>query len=325
MQKSKSKIHNPKSKTSPAPGSKPTGSLLVVGAVAFDSVRTPYGVAENILGGAATYLAVTASWFAPVRVVAVIGDDLGEEHLRVFHDRGIDTAGVVRARGKTFRWSGEYTGDMNEARTLETQLNVFENFAPALPASYLDTEFLFLGNIDPTLQLHVRRQLPRARLVGLDTMNYWIKGTPVELRKTLAEVDILVINETEARMLTGVTNLKKAADAIRKMGPCTLVIKRGEHGVTLFSEGGVFSAPAFPLDEVHDPTGAGDSFAGGFMGYLAKAGEISDGQLRRAVIYGSVMASYAVEEFGLSRLLRLTSGEIETRYREFKNLTHFEV
>jgi sugar/nucleoside kinase (ribokinase family) len=297
----------------------------VVGAVAFDSVRTPYGVAENILGGAATYLAVTASWFAPVRVVAVIGDDLGEEQLRVFRNRGIDITGLVRARGKTFRWSGEYSGDMNEARTLETQLNVFEQFSPTLPASYLDTEFLFLGNIDPTLQIHVRRQLPQARLVGLDSMNYWIKGTPEELKKALAEIDILVINEAEARMLSGITNLKRAAEAIRKMGPGTLVIKRGEHGVLLLSQGGIFSAPAFPLDEVQDPTGAGDSFAGGFMGYLAKAGEFSDRELRRAVIYGSVMASYAVEEFGLSRLLRLTPKDIETRYREFKKLTHFDV
>ena len=325
MQKPKSKIHKRKLRVSPAPSPQSPAPLLVVGAVAFDTVRTPYGVAENILGGAATYLAVTASWFAPVRVVAVIGDDLGEEHLRVFHDRGIDIEGLVRARGKTFRWSGEYTGDMNEARTLETQLNVFEQFSPTLPPSYLDTEFVFLGNIDPTLQLHVRRQLPRARLVGLDSMNYWIKGTPDELKKALAEIDVLVINEAEARMLSGITNLKKAAEAVRKMGPRTLVIKRGEHGVLLFSEGGIFSAPAFPLDEVHDPTGAGDSFAGGFMGYLAKAGEFSDCQLRRAVIYGSVMASFAVEEFGLSRLLRLTPKEIETRYREFKNLTHFDL
>ena len=320
----KSEIQNPKSKIAPAPSPHPPAPLLVVGAVAFDSVRTPYGEAENILGGAATYLAVTASWFAPVRVVAVVGDDLGEEYLRVFHDRGIDTAGLVRAPGKTFRWSGEYTGDMNEARTLETHLNVFERFSPTLPGSYLDSEFVFLGNIDPVLQLHVRRQLPQARLAGLDSMNYWIKGKPEELKKALAEVDILVINETEARMLSGISNLKKAAEVIRKMGPSTLVIKRGEHGVMLFSERGIFSAPAFPLDEVHDPTGAGDSFAGGFMGYLAKAGEFSDGQLRRAVIYGSVMASYAVEEFGLSRLLRLTPKEIEARYREFKTLTHFD-
>jgi sugar/nucleoside kinase (ribokinase family) len=300
-------------------------ALLVIGSVAFDSIRTPHGKVENILGGTATYFSVAASRFVPVRVVAVVGDDFGEEHLRLFRDRGVDTAGLERVPGKTFHWSGEYVGDMNEARTLETHLNVFEEFSPTIPASYLDSEFVFLGNIDPVLQLHVRRQLPKARLAALDSMNYWIKGKPEELKKALAEVDVLLLNQTEARMLSGISNLKKAAEVIRKMGPRTLVIKRAEHGVMLFSEGGIFSAPAFPLDEVHDPTGAGDSFAGGFMGHLAKAGDLSHVQLRRAVIYGSVMASYAVEEFGLARLLRLTPQEIEARYREFKNLTHFDV
>jgi sugar/nucleoside kinase (ribokinase family) len=299
-------------------------ALLVVGAVAFDSIRTPHGKAENILGGAATYFSVAASRFASVRVVAVVGEDFGEEQLRVFQDHGVDTAGLERAPGKSFRWSGEYVGDMNEARTLETQLNVFERFSPKIPSSYLDSEFVFLGNIDPVLQLHVRRQLPTARLASLDSMNYWIKGKPEELKKALAEVHVLLINETEARMLSGISNLKKAAEVIQKMGPRTLVIKRGEHGAMLFSDGGIFSAPAFPLDEVHDPTGAGDSFAGGFMGHPAKANDLSHVQLRRAVIYGSVMASYAVEEFGLARLLRLTPKEIEARYREFKNLTHFD-
>jgi sugar/nucleoside kinase (ribokinase family) len=300
-------------------------ALLVVGTVAFDSIRTPHGRAENILGGSAAYFALAASWFVPVQIVAVVGEDFGEEHLRLFQDRGVDTSGLVQARGKTFRWSGEYAGDMNEARTLETHLNVFEEFSPTIPASYLDSEFVFLGNIDPVLQLHVRRQLLKARLAALDSMNYWIKAKPEELKKTLAEADVLLINETEARMLSGISNLKKAAEVIQKMGPRTLVIKRGEHGVTLFSDGGIFSAPAFPLDEVHDPTGAGDSFAGGFMGHLARAGDLSHCQLRRAVVYGSVMASYAVEEFGLARLLRLTPREIEARYREFKNLTHFDV
>ena len=299
-------------------------ALLVIGAVAFDDIRTPHGEAKNTLGGAATYSALTASWFAPVRLVAAVGEDFGDEQLRVFHDRGVDTAGLVRAPGKTFRWSGEYVGDMSEAQTLETQLNVLEQFFPKLPGSYLDSEYLFLGNIDPVLQLHVRRQLPLAHLAALDSMNFWIRGRLQELKQALAEVDILVINETEARMLSGISNLKKAAEAIRKMGPPTLVIKRGEHGVMLFSNSGIFSAPAFPLDQVHDPTGAGDSFAGGLMGYLAKVGEFSDVQLRRAVIYGSVMASFAVEEFGLARLIRLTAEEIEARYREFKNLTHFD-
>jgi len=299
-------------------------ALLVVGTVAFDSIRTPHGRAENILGGSATYFSLAASWFVPVQIVAVVGEDFGEEQVRLFQDRGVDTAGLERVPGKTFYWSGEYVGDMNEARTLETHLNVFEKFSPTIPASYLDSEFVFLGNIDPMLQLHVRRQLPKARLAALDSMNYWIKGKPEELKKALAEVDVLLINETEARMLSGISNLKRAAEVIQRMGPRTLVIKRGEHGFTLFSDGGIFSAPAFPLDEVHDPTGAGDSFAGGFMGHLARAGDLSHGQLRRAVIYGSVMASYAVEEFGLARLLRLTPKEIEARYREFKNLTHFD-
>jgi sugar/nucleoside kinase (ribokinase family) len=300
-------------------------SLLVVGSVAFDSIRTPYGQAEDILGGAATYFSVAASCFTPVRVVAVVGEDFGEQHLNIFTSRAIDTTGLERATGKTFRWRGEYLGDMNEARTLETQLNVFEQFVPKIPASYLRSEFVFLGNIDPLLQLHVRQQLPNARLVALDSMNYWIKGRLPELKKAFAAVDILVVNEGEARMLSGHSSLNKAAAEIRKLGPRIAVIKRGEHGVSLFTEGSVFSAPGYPLDEVRDPTGAGDTFAGGFMGHLARSEDVSEPNLRRAVIYGSVMASFAVEEFGLGRLLRLKPEEIEARFREFKNLTHFDV
>ena len=321
----KSKSQNPKSRIAPAPSPQSPAPLLVVGAVAFDSIKTPHGEEDNLLGGAATYSSITASWFTPVRVVAVVGEDFGEEQSRVFREHNVDTAGLGHAPGKTFRWSGEYAGDMNEARTRETQLNVFEQFSPTLPKSYLDSEFLFLGNIDPVLQMHVRRQLPSVRLVALDTMNYWIKGSSEALKEALAEVDILLINETEARMLSGIPNLKNAAAALRQMGPRTVVVKRGEHGVMLFSEGGIFAAPAFPLDQVRDPTGAGDTFAGGFMGHLARAGEMSEAELRRAVIYGSVMASFDVEEFGISRLRRLTPQEIETRYREFKNLTQFDI
>lgn len=299
-------------------------SLLVVGSVAFDCVRTPYGQGDNILGGAATYFSVAASCFAPVRVVAVVGEDFNEKHRRVFTSRDIDTAGLEQAAGKTFRWHGEYVGDMNEARTLDTQLNVFEQFAPKIPTAYLDSEYVFLGNIDPVLQLHVRQQLPNARLVALDSMNYWIQGKLEELKKTLAAVHILIVNEVEARMLSGYPNLKKAAGTIQKLGPRIVVVKRGEHGVSLFTEGSVFSAPGYPLDEVRDPTGAGDTFAGGFMGHLARSGDVSEPNLRRAVIYGSVMASFAVEEFGLGRLLRLEPQEIEARFREFKNLTHFD-
>ena len=299
-------------------------SLLAVGSIAFDSIRTPFGEAEDILGGAATFFSVTASWFTPVSVVAVVGEDFGEEHFRVFRERSIDTTGVERVPGRTFRWKGEYTGDMNSARTLETQLNVFQSFVPKIPAAYLDTQFLFLGNIDPVLQFKVRQALPKLQASALDTMNYWIQGMPEELGKVLATVEILLINEGEARLLSRQNNLKKAPEIIRKLGPRVVVIKRGEHGATLFSPESVFTVPAFPLDEVHDPTGAGDTFAGGFMGHLARTGDLSDANLRRCAVYGSVMGSFAVEEFGLGRLLRLTPGEIESRYREIKQLTHFD-
>jgi sugar/nucleoside kinase (ribokinase family) len=299
--------------------------LLVVGSVAFDSVQTPSGKAEGILGGSASFIAVAASYFAPVKVVAVVGDDFDEEQMRVFTSRSIDTEGIERVRGKTFRWRGEYVGDMAEARTLETQLNVFEHFAPKIPPSYLGSAFVFLGNIDPPLQLHVRRQLPGARLVACDTMNYWIQRKPQQLKTTLAEVDMLLINETEARMISGSVNLRRAASAIQRLGPRIVVVKRGEYGACLFKDSTIFFAPGYPLEEVHDPTGAGDSFAGGFMGYLACAGDLSDHSLRRALVYGSVMASFTVEEFGLGRLLRLTREDVETRFTEFKSMTHFDV
>ncbi len=300
-------------------------SLLVVGSVAFDSIQTPAGRVEGILGGAATYFSVTASLFTSVKVVAVVGEDFGEAQMRVFTERGIDIDGLERAPGKTFRWRGAYSGDMNEARTLETHLNVFEQFFPKIPAYYLDCEYVFLANIDPVLQLHVRRQLPAARLVGCDSMNYWINGKLEELKKTLASVDVVVLNDAEARLLSKRQNLKEAAAAIRQMGPSTAVIKRGEYGAGLFPGGPPFFVPGFPLDEVRDPTGAGDTFAGGFMGHLASTGDTSESNLRRAVVYGSVMASFAVEEFGLERLLRLSRREIEERFQEFKRLTHFDV
>ncbi|MGH9378675.1 MAG: PfkB family carbohydrate kinase, partial [Terriglobia bacterium] len=281
--------------------------------------------AEEIAGGSATYFSVTASHFTPVNIVAVVGEDFGDAQMEIFRGRPIDTQGLEKAKGKTFRWRGEYNGDMNEARTLETQLNVFQSFSPKIPSAYLGSEFVFLGNIDPTLQLHVRRQLPKARLVACDTMNYWINGKLDDLKKTLAEVDVLVINEGEARLLSGSENLRKAAAAIQKLGPSTLVVKRGEHGAVLFQENSIFFAPAYPLEQVHDPTGAGDTFAGGFMGYLAREGDLSEKFLRRALVYGSVMASFAVEEFGLSRLLRVEAREIEERFKEFKAMTHFDV
>ncbi|MGA8184227.1 MAG: PfkB family carbohydrate kinase [Terriglobia bacterium] len=300
-------------------------SLLVVGSVAFDSIRTPHGEVEGILGGSASFFSVAASWFGPVKLVAVVGDDFGDEHLEVFRLRSIETTGLERAPGKTFSWKGEYVGDMNDAKTLDVQLNVFQNFSPKIPSADVSTEFVFLGNIHPTLQLNVRRQLSKAQFVGLDSMNYWIEGTLRELKETLREVDALVINEGEARMLSGRQNLLKAAKEIQAMGPKILVIKRGEHGVTLFNNASVFSVPAYMLEDFKDPTGAGDTFAGGFMGHIARTGDLAEENLRRAVVYGSVMASFAVEEFGLKRLLGLTPQEIEGRVREFAQLTRFDV
>ncbi len=300
-------------------------SLLVVGSVAIDSIRTPLGYAPEILGGSATHFSVTASYFAPVQVVAVVGEDFGPDYLKPFEARGVDTRGLERAPGRTFRWSGEYDGDMNTARTLETQLNVFERFAPKIPPAYLGSPFLFLGNIDPRLQRHVREQMPKARLVALDSMNYWIQGNVGEVKKTLGVVDLLMLNETEVRMLAGCYNLRRAAAEIRKLGPRMLIIKRGEYGCLFFSGDSIFSVPAYPLEEVHDPTGAGDSFAGGFMGYLASNGDLSEASLRRAMVYGSVMASFTVEDFGLRRTERLTRPEIDARFLEFKKLTHFDV
>ncbi|MBI4164806.1 MAG: sugar kinase [Acidobacteria bacterium] len=299
-------------------------SLLVVGSVAFDSIQSPYGRIENALGGAATYFSVSASWFVPVRMLAVVGEDFGAKEMDVFTRRGIDTDGLEHVAGKTFRWAGEYSGTMNEAKTLDTQLNVFETFAPRVPPSYQSSEFVFLANIHPALQLHVRQQLPGARAVGLDSMNLWIRETPEDLKKALAVVDILIINEAEARMLSGDMNLRRAAAVLRRMGPRIVVLKRGEYGASLFTEGSSFSAPGLPLEIVKDPTGAGDTFAGGFMGHLAKVGDLSESHLRRAVIYGSVMASFAVEDFGLARLLKLDASQIAARYREFQNLTQFD-
>ncbi len=299
-------------------------SLLAVGSIAFDSIITPHGEAHEILGGSAPFFSVTASWFTSVSVVAVVGEDFGEKEFQVFRERSIDTRGVEQVPGRTFRWKGKYTGDMSQAHTLDTQLNVFERFVPKIPAAYLDAQFLFLGNIVPTLQLNVRRALPNLRASALDTMNYWITGMPEELAEVLKTVEILLINEGEARMLSRENNLKKAAAIIQKLGPKVLVIKRGEHGATLFGPQSVFTVPAYPLEEVCDPTGAGDTFAGGFMGHLARAGDLSDANLRRAAVYGSVMGSFAVEEFGVGRLLRLTPEQIESRYREIKKLTQFD-
>jgi len=301
-------------------------SLLVVGSVAFDALETPHGKVDRTLGGAASYFALAASHFTPVRVVAIVGDDFTAKDEAVFHGRRIDLAGLVRAPGKTFFWAGRYSQNMNERTTLTTELNVFANFNPTLPPSYLDSTYIFLGNIDPTLQrsvLHQVRGKPKA--VGLDTMNYWITRTPEELKETLKHTQILMINDEETRQLSGEHNLLRAAKRIFKMGPRTLVIKRGEHGALMVHDRFLFHVPAYPLEEVHDPTGAGDTFAGGFMGYLASAGRVNEKNLRRAMVYGSVLGSFAVERFGVERLVRLTRREIAARARRFRQLTSFDL
>lgn len=301
-----------------------SSSILVVGSVAFDSVKTPFGEAHEILGGTATHFSVSASYFAPVRVVGVVGEDFGDKQMEVFRKHKIDTQGLTRAAGKTFRWKGEYGYDLNEARTLDTQLNVFEQFDPVLPASYRSSEYVFLGNIDPELQLNVLKQVERPRIIACDSMNFWIKGKPESVKNTIKHVDILIINDAETRMLANEPYLIKAANKVLAMGPKTLIVKRGEYGVLMFSGKSVFGAPAFPLEDVFDPTGAGDSFAGGFMGALAQAGEVNDRAFRRAIIFGSVMASFNVEKFSLERTTNLTRAEIDERFKQFKHLTHFE-
>ncbi len=298
--------------------------IVTVGSVAFDSVKTPFGEASRVVGGAATYFSVAASFFTDVRLVGVVGDDFSDEEMGVFAGRRIDTAGLQRVPGETFRWKGEYGFDLNTRETIYTHLNVFDRFRPVLPDAYRSTPFVFLANIHPALQTEVLTQVARPRFVAADTMNYWIEGTPDELRAVLRRVDALLINDEEARELGGWSNLVKAARAICAMGPRLLVIKRGEHGVLMTREDGFFAAPAMPLDTVVDPTGAGDTFAGGFMGYLASAREVTDEVLTRAAIAGSALASLAVEDFGLDGLLKASSKAINRRFQAFKRLTHFE-
>jgi sugar/nucleoside kinase (ribokinase family) len=299
-------------------------SILVVGSVAYDTVETPFGRAERVLGGSASFFAVAASFFSPVNLVGVVGHDFGEEQLQAFRSRPIDLEGLEWMEGKTFHWQGKYSLDLNSRDTICTDLNVFEFFKPKIPARYRGSEVVFLGNIDPVLQRQVLEQVDRPRVVACDTMNFWIHGKPAELRETLKKVQILLVNDQEARDLSGEWNLVKAARAIRAMGPSTLVVKKGEHGVLMFSPDGCFSAPALPLEVVFDPTGAGDTFAGGFLGYLSSTGQTGEAALRRAVVMGSTMASFCVEAFSLDRLLKLTRSEIDERYRAFEKLTRFE-
>ena len=305
-------------------------SIVVVGSVAFDNVASPSGKAENLLGGAATFFALAASYFTQVRVVGVVGDDFAPEHFEVFKKRNIETRGIEQTKGKTFRWGGHYTDNLNEAKTDFTELNVFEKFEPRIPPEYRDSQFLFLANIHPDLQALVRREMNGVRLTGGDTMNYWIQRTRPELERTLKVMNLLLINDTEVKMLANnEPNLLRAARKVLAMGPQALVVKHGEYGATIFFREGAFGigshpfrAPALPIEEVKDPTGAGDSFAGGFMGYIASQPELNREVLKRALFYGSVMGSFAVEEFGTARLQTLTREEIDARFQLFRELTH---
>ena len=305
-------------------------SLIVVGSVAYDGVETPHGKVDRMLGGAATYIALAAAYFTRVKLVAVVGDDFAQDDVDLLASRHIDLEGLERvAGGKTFFWAGKYSPDMNDRTTLRTDLNVFADFNPKLPESYRQAPYLLLGNIQPALQRGVRAQMAGLKLAGGDTMNYWINDFRPELLDTIRAWDFLLINDSEARLLSGEYNLPRAAAKILAMGPHTLVIKRGEYGAILFRKGGHFMAPGYLLEDVFDPTGAGDSFAGGFIGYLAGRGvapadgEIDFADLRRAVIYGSVMGSFCCEKFGVDRFRTLTREEIEARYREFQGCTAF--
>ena len=303
-------------------------TLVVVGTVAFDSVSGPHGSMERMLGGSATYFSLAASYFTDVRVVGVVGEDFEDHHHEVLIKRGVCTEGIERAPGKSFFWAGEYSANMNERQTLDTQLNVLATFDPKLPEHYRQSPYLFLGNIDPELQYRVAGQMESPRLIAGDTMNFWIEGKRADLDKMLQKIHVLLINDSEARQLSGEYNLLKAARAIQLMGPETVVIKRGDNGATMLQKADIFSVPALPLEEVLDPTGAGDSFAGGFMGYLASrsvSASVPDPQaFRRAMVYGSVMGSFAVEKFGIERLLHLTREQIEARLGEFQRLTQFD-
>jgi sugar/nucleoside kinase (ribokinase family) len=300
-------------------------SLLVVGSVAFDAVETPFGKTEKMLGGSASHFSLSASFYTDVRIVGVVGGDFSETEQQVFDAHQINTSDLERIpEGKTFRWYGRYDYDLNVAHTLDTELNVFANFQPKISADSKNARLVFLGNIQPDLQRGVREQIPDAELVALDTMNLWIDTARESLIRTIEGVDVVIINDAEARQLTAVPNLIKTARTILSWGPKALIVKRGEYGAALFTADSYFAIPAFPLESVFDPTGAGDTFAGGFMGYLSSQEKLDEAAMRRAMIFGSVMASFNVEEFGTARVERLTHDEINQRFRAFKQMTHFE-
>jgi sugar/nucleoside kinase (ribokinase family) len=299
--------------------------LVIVGSVAFDTIATPRGRAERAIGGSAVYSSMIASRFCEPKLVGVVGEDFTAEHRAILEERGVDIKGLETVPGgKTFFWEGRYGSDPNERDTIVTELNVFESFSPKLPESYLSAQFLFLGNIDPVLQLAVLEQFPRRPVTGIDTMNFWIEGKPGELRRVLEKVDIVFINDSEARQLSGKSDLLEAAGAVLAMGPKVVVIKKGEHGAHIFAHGFQFIASAFPLEEVLDPTGAGDTFAGGFMGYLASAGNMDHETLRKAMIYGTVSASFTCERFSVERLKNLEIDEITGRYNTLSDITRFD-
>jgi sugar/nucleoside kinase (ribokinase family) len=301
----------------------PRKPVLIVGSIGLDTIETPFGVVEEVLGGAASYAATAASFFSEVHMVGVIGDDFPAEHLDYFRGREIDLAGVQRTPGKTFRWNGYYEFDMNQAHTLATHLNVFEHFRPAIPAAYTDTPYVFLANIDPELQLSVLDQVKSPKFVLADTMNFWIDGKRDRVLEVFRRVDAVTLNDAEARQLCETTSLVNAGRQLLDMGPKVVIIKKGEHGALLFTQRDYFAAPSFPLEEVRDPTGAGDTFAGGVIGYLAFTDDISEETIRKAVVYGTVLASYTVEDFSLSRLTRLELGEVMVRYAEMRRITAF--
>ncbi len=300
-------------------------SILCVGSIALDTVKTPFGQVKEKLGGSATYFSVAASYFSPVSIVAVVGSDLDVGLLAPLAARGIDLSGIERRDGETFRWSGEYSYDLNTRETLETRLNVFKEFDPIVGENLRSLPYIFLGNIDPDLQHKVLDQMTSPRVVVTDTMNYWIDGKRDSLMRLLSRIDILVINDAEARELSGEYNLLASARWIIARGPETVIIKKGEHGALMFRGRSFFSAPGFPLDAVFDPTGAGDTFAGGFMGFLAQTGDLSEDNMRRAVIFGSTMASFTVEKFGIDKLLEIDEKDINARVRSFRDLTHFDL
>ena len=299
-------------------------SVLVVGSVALDSVETPFGKADEVLGGSATYFSASASHQTKVQLVGVVGDDYPVDKLQALAERGVDLSGLEHAEGESFRWRGRYRHDLNSAETLETRLGVFSHFRPKIPAAFKSAEFVFLGNIDPRLQLEVLKQVDKPRLVACDTMNFWIESRRDDLIELLKHVDLITLNDGEARQLTERANLVQAARWILERGPKTVVIKKGEHGAFMFTSSSVFFAPAYPLESVFDPTGAGDSFAGGFIGYLARTGDLSDASLRRAVIHGSAMGSFVVEGFSITRLLEINRADIARRVAEFHELVAFD-